>query len=236
LRTGNILIAVLLFLTACDGDDRDASVQPSPEPPAPQVAIFGDSIVQAMAGSNNPVAPFDRALNAGISGQTTEEIADRVTAAAPIVFLEGGTNDLTRNLPLDEIVSNYRRMLDKLTGVRVVIIGIPPVDEGLFSVRRVLLISNAKIAQINAQLAHLCSQYSNCQTATAAMQFNMADKTLDGIHLKPETYTAWTIVLAQYLADPSIPDVDLQRQPSCFSSCAQPGPEGGCLATIGWQG
>src|SRR4030095_7133647 len=75
---------------------------------------------------NNPVAPFDRALNAGISGQTTEEIADRVTAAAPIVFLEGGTNDLTRNLPLDEIVSNYRRMLDKLTGVRVVIIGIPP--------------------------------------------------------------------------------------------------------------
>jgi lysophospholipase L1-like esterase len=214
LRTGNVLIAVLLFLTACDGDDRDASVQPSPKPPAAQVAIFGDSIVQAMAGSN-PVAPFDRALdralNAGISGQTTEEIADRVTAAAPIVFLEGGTNDLARNLPLDEIVSNYRRMLDKLTGVRVVIIGIPPVDEALFSVSRVLLISNAKIAQINAQLAHLCSQYSNCQTATAAMQFNMADKTLDGIHLKPETYTAWTIVLAQYLADPSIPDVDLQR-------------------------
>jgi hypothetical protein len=27
------------------------------------------------------------------------------------------------------------------------------------------------------------------------MQFNMADKTLDGIHLKPETYTAWTTVL-----------------------------------------
>jgi lysophospholipase L1-like esterase len=198
LRTGNILIAVLLFLTSGDGDDRDASAQPSPQPPAAQVAIFGDSIVQAMAGSN-PVAPFDRALNAGISGQTTEEIADRVTAAAPIVFLEGGTNDLTRSLPLDEIVSNYRRMLDKLTGVRVVIIGIPPVDEGLFSVRRVLLISNAKIAQINAQLAHLCSQYSNCQTATAAMQFNMADKTLDGIHLKPETYTAWTADLAQYL-------------------------------------
>jgi lysophospholipase L1-like esterase len=206
LRTGNILIAVLLFLTAY----RDASAQSSPEPPAAQVAIFGDSIVQAMAGSN-PVAPFDKALNAGISGQTTEEIADRVTAAAPIVFLEGGTNDLTRNLPLDEIVSNYRRMLDKLTGVRVVIIGIPPVDEALFSVSRVLLISNAKIAQINAQLMHLCSQYSNCQTATAAMQFNMADKTLDGIHLKPETYTAWTTVLAQYLADPSIPDVDLQR-------------------------
>jgi lysophospholipase L1-like esterase len=194
LRTGDILIAVLLFLTAY----RDASAQSSPEPPAAQVAIFGDSIVQAMAGSN-PVAPFDRALNAGISGQTTEEIADRVTAAAPIVFLEGGTNDLTRNFPLDEIVSNYRRMLDKLTGVRVVIIGIPPVDEALFSVSRVLLISNAKIAQINAQLMHLCSQYSNCQTATAAMQFNMADKTLDGIHLKPETYTAWTTVLAQYL-------------------------------------
>jgi hypothetical protein len=43
------------------------------------------------------------------------------------------------------------------------------------------------------------------------MQFNMADKTLDGIHLKPETYAAWTSVLAQYLADPSIPAVDPQR-------------------------
>jgi lysophospholipase L1-like esterase len=212
-RTGmvrNILIAVLLSLTASYGDDRDASAQPSPEPPAAQVAIFGDSIVQAMAGSN-PVAPFDRALNAGIGGQTTEEIADRVTAAAPIVFLEGGSNDLARNLPPDGIVSNYRRMLDKLTGVRVVVIGIPPVDEALFSVNRARLISNAKIARINAQLAHLCSQYSNCKTATAAMQFNMADKTLDGAHLKPETYTAWTTVLAQYLTDPSIPDVDLQR-------------------------
>jgi lysophospholipase L1-like esterase len=114
-------------------------------------------------------------------------------------------------LPLDGIVPNYRRMLDKLTGVRVVIIGIPPVDEGLFSVNRARLISNAKIEQINAQLAHLCSQYSNCKTATAAMQFNMADKTLDGIHLKPETYAAWTSVLAQYLADPTIPAVDPQR-------------------------
>src|SRR5512138_1506871 len=105
-----------------------------------------------------------------------------------------------RNLPLNEIVPNYRRMLNKLTGVRVVVIGIPPVDEALFTVKftvnRARLISNAKIAHINVQLAHLCSQYPNCQTATAAMQFNMADKTLDGIHLKPETHAAWTTVLA----------------------------------------
>jgi len=205
----NILIAVLLSLTASYGDERDASA-PRPQSPAAQVAIFGDSIVWQLAGGTL-VAPFDKALNAGINGQTTGEIADRVTAAAPIVFLEGGTNDLWLNLPLDGIVPNYRRMLDKLTGVRVVIIGIPPVDEGLFSVNRARLISNAKIEQINAQLAHLCSQYSNCKTATAAMQFNMADKTLDGIHLKPETYAAWTSVLAQYLADPSIPAVDPQR-------------------------
>jgi lysophospholipase L1-like esterase len=63
----------------------------------------------------------------------------------------------------------------------------------------VKLISNAKIARINAQLADLCSQFSNCQTAMAAMQFNMSGKTLDGIHPKPETYAAWTTVLAQYL-------------------------------------
>ena len=206
----NILIAVLLFLTVCVGDDASAQQPPPPPPPAAQVAIFGDSIVQAMARSN-PIAPFDRALNAGIGGQTTREIADRVTAAAPIVFLEGGTNDLWFNLPLDGIVPNYRRMLDKLTAVRVVIIGVPPVDEALFNVNRAQLIDNAKIAQINAQLAHLCSQYSNCKTATAAMEFSMADKTLDGIHLKPETYTAWTTVLVQYLADPSNTDMDLKR-------------------------
>jgi lysophospholipase L1-like esterase len=195
--TQNILIALLLFLTACDGDDRHVAAPPPP-PPAPtaQVAIFGDSIVQSMAGGNS-VAPFDRALNAGIGGQTSGQIADRVTAAAPIVFLEGGINDFA--FSLDWIVPNYRRMLDKLIDVKVVIIGIPPVDEALFDVNRARLISNAKIAQINAQLANLCSQYSNCQTATQAMQFNMSGKTLDGIHPKPETYAAWTNVLAQYL-------------------------------------
>jgi lysophospholipase L1-like esterase len=157
----NILIAVLLFLTACNGDDHHAS-EPPPTPAA-QVAIFGDSIVRFME-EGNPVAPFDRALNAGIDGQTTGQIADRVTAAANIVFLEGGINDFSGQ-PLDGIVPNYRRMLD----------------------------------QINPQLANLCSQYPNCQTATEAMQFNMSGKTLDGIHPKPETYAAWTTVLAQYL-------------------------------------
>jgi hypothetical protein len=39
-----------------------------------------------------------------------------------------------------------------------------------------------------ADLMHLCSQYSNCQTATAAMQFNMADKTLDGIHISNQKH------------------------------------------------
>jgi hypothetical protein len=53
------------------------------------------------------------------------------------------------NLPRGELV------IDKLTSVRVVIIGIPPV------------------------------QY--------------VWKTLDAIHPKPETYAAWTNVLAQYL-------------------------------------
>jgi lysophospholipase L1-like esterase len=197
----NILIALLLSLTACDGDDRDAAAPPPPAPtPAAQIAIFGDSIVRFME-EGNPVAPFDKALNAGIGGQTSGQIAGRVTAAAPIIFLEGGINDFVMFNSPDPtwIISNYRRMLDKLTGVRVVVIGIPPVDETLFAVNVARLISNAKIARINAQLVNLCSQYSNCQTATAAMQFNMSGKTLDGIHPKPETYAAWTAVLAQYL-------------------------------------
>jgi lysophospholipase L1-like esterase len=198
--TRNILIAPLLFLTACGGDDHHATAPPPPAPPTPvaQVAIFGDSIVQAMAGGN-PTAPFDRALNAGVGAQTSAQIADRVTVAASNVFLEGGINDFVLGQPLDGIVLNYRRMLDKLTDVRVVIIGIPPVDEALFDVNRARLISNAKIAQINGQLANLCSQYSNCQTATEAMQFNMSGKTLDGVHPKPETYAAWTTVLGEYL-------------------------------------
>jgi hypothetical protein len=48
-----------------------------------------------------PVAPFDRALNAGIEGQTTAQIADQVTAAG-IVILEGGINDFAGQ-PLDRL-------------------------------------------------------------------------------------------------------------------------------------
>src|SRR5262245_18795748 len=68
----NILIALLLFLTGCDEDDRHAAAPPPPAPPTPaaQIAIFGDSIIQILA-SGSPVAPFDRALNAGVGGQTS---------------------------------------------------------------------------------------------------------------------------------------------------------------------
>jgi lysophospholipase L1-like esterase len=182
------LIVVLLLLTACSEKQ-------------PQVAIFGDSIIEQMTPVQPSLAPpFNTALNYGISGQVSGQIADRVRAAAPTVFLEGGTNDLLNPGLGDNIVASYRRMLDKLSGIQVRIIGIPPVDEAALRPDWRPFINNAKVAEINAQLADLCRSYSNCHPIITAMQFNMSGHTLDGIHLRPAGYLVWTSSLASVVA------------------------------------
>lgn len=184
-------------LAACNDENK----QSVPSPPAiREVAMFGDRVIQGMVRVQLTFAPpFNTALNYGIGGQTSRQIADRVSPAASTVFLEGGGNEFILGLPLDGIAASYRRMLGQLSSVQVRIIGIPHVDEAVIDRKTFPNINNAGISEINANLVQICAEYPNCKPATAAMQLSVSGLTSDGIHLRPENYPIFVAALAQSL-------------------------------------
>lgn len=173
-----------------------------------RVLMVGDSIVQQMVGHQRALPSTIRTARlAGVGGQTARQIADRVTALsfARLVVLEAGTNDLFGLNQDDGIVPAYRSMLDALkSAARVVVIGIPPVDESqLFASwgqPGLDVLNNARIASINAGLAGLCAGYSNCIVATSVMHMDMTERTTDGIHFTADGYQLLAEALQPYLS------------------------------------
>lgn len=157
-----------------------------------EIVFVGDSIVQQMHGHESKAALH------GVSGQTAQQIAQRIPRAR-MVILEGGTNDLFGLAAESGIVPAYVAMLEKLHGSRVILLGIPPIDEA--QLRRTFgdnvgLLTSARIARLNEALSILCATYPNCRTAHAAMAMDMSGKTSDGIHFTAAGYAQLSAALA----------------------------------------
>ena len=75
-------------------------------------------------------APAADGGNLGINGATTTQILARIDealAANPdILVVNGGTNDLTRSVPLPRIVGNLRAILDRAREIDTVVIATVP--------------------------------------------------------------------------------------------------------------
>lgn len=164
------------------------------------LAMLGDSIIAQIAPHQAGMqVPFAGASNLGVSGNTVAQINARVSsipAGATHIILEGGTNDLL-GLGTDAgIIPGYTAMLNAIpSGKKVIIAGIPQVDESLMSANYLLYLNNAKIAAVNAQLVTLCTSYPNCVPATDLMNLSMVGKTTDGIHFNEAGRSAWVAAL-----------------------------------------
>ncbi len=128
--------------------------------------------------------PFAGAANLGVSGNTVAQINARVgsiPSGATHVVIEGGTNDLL-GLGTDAgIIPGYTAMLNAIpSSKKVIVAGIPQVDESLLSANYLQYLNNTKIAAVNAQLVTLCASYPNCSPAVGLMNLNMSGKTVDG--------------------------------------------------------
>lgn len=168
------------------------------------LAMLGDSIIAQMAPHQAGMQiPFAGASNLGVSGNTVAQINARVgsiPAGATHVIIEGGTNDLL-GLGTDAgIVPGYSAMLNAIPSTKKVIVaGIPQVDESLLSANYLQYLNNTKIAAVNAQLVTLCASYPNCTPASALMNLSMSGKTVDGIHLNAAGYSAYIANLVPLL-------------------------------------
>jgi lysophospholipase L1-like esterase len=83
---------------------------------------------------------FSPVRNRGIGGDTTAGLLlrlDEITARRPeSLFLLIGTNDVARQVPVSEIVDNYRQILARIkrdsSDTRLFVVSIPPVNQAIF--------------------------------------------------------------------------------------------------------
>lgn len=133
-------ITLLAFLLTACGEDKL-----SPLSHSDAVLAFGDSLTIGVGVTQNHSYPSvleklsgRTVVNAGISGETTEEgllrFDQTLEAAQPalVILLEGG-NDILRNMSSAKTKNNLAQMIitAKEYGAEVVLIGVP--EKSLFS-------------------------------------------------------------------------------------------------------
>ena len=138
-----LLLFVILFTLGLQGCDKRGAL--SPVSNSGTILAFGDSLTAGYGVNIENSYPSvlarlskRRVVNAGISGEVTEEglarLAKVLDDSSPelMILLEGG-NDILRNQPLSKAKQNLSKMIvmAKEKGVQVVLIGVP--EKKLFS-------------------------------------------------------------------------------------------------------
>ncbi len=170
--------------------------------PNDAVLFLGDSLVQSLCVA----AVTPRGVNYGIGGDTTSGLLNRLMQyesrnRVQKVVLAAGVNDIARSVTTAQIVQNYQMILAQIPGATpVVFSAILPVDESLVSYSS---LTNARIAEVNAQAQSLCAARGNCVFVNAGPSLTNASGALapehhigDGIHLNTAGYAIWISALS----------------------------------------
>ena len=175
---------------------------------ADTLVILGDSIARGLDGREIYDGP---SINFGIGGDTIAGAAMRVTTydigRTETLILLVGVNDLARYSD-QQIITNYRLLLDYLKAKSVLACAVLPLNETRFRPARITKlngnkVTNARITQVNQEIEKLCRGYSNvrfCDPASLLVDdaANLrAGFTTDGVHANQEGNT----VLERYLRD-----------------------------------
>jgi lysophospholipase L1-like esterase len=167
-----------------------------------RVVFLGDSITDFWR--INEYFPDRDFLNRGISGQTTGQLLGRMKADVldvrpHAVIIQGGTNDLAREVPLTAIENNYLMMaeLAATQKIKVIFASVLPVSDYHKDVNPAYEVTPGRpplyIKALNDWLQGLCSQrgytYLNYFPALVdgAGQFQ-ADLADDGLHPNAKGY------------------------------------------------
>ena len=150
--------------------------------------------------------------NRGIGGETTIGLLDRldeVTESRPRkIFLLVGTNCLAADIPVAQVVRNYRRILEQVRREspqsRVFVISVLPVNprltKGPFHI-------NATIRELNRELRDLAGQFEGVafldvfDALTDTSGDLRKDLTTDGLHLNLDGYLVLGRLLEGHVVD-----------------------------------
>ncbi|MFY8300948.1 arylesterase [Pseudoalteromonas sp. SS15] len=186
----------IFFLTGCSDAPKLTRLQQHDV-----ILAFGDSLTQGVGVSKQHSYPSVleslsgvKVINAGVSGETTNEglnrFADVIEQHAPsiVILLEGG-NDILQNKNLDETQANLNDMIGiaQSYGVEVVLIGVP--QKSLFS-------SSAPLYQALADKHHIVFEPS-----LIAKLMKKPSMKSDYIHFNRAGYAAMAESIHQLLKD-----------------------------------
>ena len=201
--------------------DRDSSLHfseenrllPAPRPNARRVVFLGDSITRQWR--LNQYFPDEDYLNRGLNEQLTGQLltrmkSDVVDLKPGAVVIQGGSFDLTHDVPLALIANNIQLMADVATAnnIKVVIASVLPVsdyhkDESPTN-ERTPSHPPVQIRAINDWLKAFASQHKFSYvdfygTVVDGQGFLMADASDDGLHPNAKGYRLMAPVLARAL-------------------------------------
>lgn len=171
--------------------------------PLPQKSIvfLGNSITER--GVWHELLPGKVITNRGIGGDNTFGVRARL---APIVeshpkkiFLLIGINDLGRNLPVEVIISNYRKIIEHIKKgspkTTLYVQSVLPMNEDILTAAY-LKNKGHLVTRLNQEIQKLAAEYHltyiNLHEVFSDSQGKLkAELTMDGIHIKPAAYVLW---------------------------------------------
>ena len=179
----------------------------------PDVIFIGDSIVeyyplQELFGTAKTI------VNRGIRGYQTGLLLDNLDAhlygdAVDQIVLLIGTNDIGKDIPINEALDNLERVIQSIARdyplSQIKLLSILPVNEGEKYKQTVYIRTNEKIREWNQAYEALVSAYMQVDfvpiydSLTDSEGQLKKDYTTDGLHLSVAGYQALSEALKEYL-------------------------------------
>ena len=179
----------------------------------PDVIFIGDSIVeyyplQELFGTAKTI------VNRGIRGYQTRLLLENLDAhlygdAVDQIVLLIGTNDIGKDVPMNEALDNLERVIQSIVRdyplSQIKLVSILPVNEGKEYKQTVYIRTNEKIREWNQAYEALVSAYMQVDfvpiydSLTDSEGQLKKDYTTDGLHLSVAGYQALSEALKEYL-------------------------------------
>lgn len=179
----------------------------------PDIIFIGDSIVeyyplQELFGTAKTI------VNRGIRGYQTRLLLENLDAhlyggAVDQIVLLIGTNDIGKDVPMNEALDNLERVIQSIVRdyplSQIKLVSILPVNEGKEYKQTVYIRTNEKIREWNQAFETLASAYMQVDfvpiydSLTDSEGQLKKDYTTDGLHLSVAGYQALSDALKTYL-------------------------------------
>lgn len=170
------------------------------------IVFVGDSITQRC--DYNELFGISIA-NRGVGGDTTEGVLNRIDDIIKLkpkkMFIMIGINDLGKGYRIDDIISNYKKILseisEKLPNTKIYVQSILPINN---SKATEVNINNESVIETNKRLASLCKEF-NMEYIDLFTEFVDDNGQLnpklsgDGVHLMGKGYLIWKDTVAEII-------------------------------------